>query len=123
MVNLWKETLDILEKSNKSWDDVLYISNIKKSQHYKDESLVFEIPKNEFEEVTKTINYDNGFGGNEINIQLKIVGNGWWLERCEYDGSEWWSYKELPKKPDMELSQVKALLIDFSPNLYVLEAE
>lgn len=28
-----------------------------------------------------------------------IVGDDWWMERHEYDGSEWWEFKELPKKP------------------------
>jgi len=116
MINLWEETLNVLIKNNKSWDDVLYISNTKKN-----EFLLFEIPKNEFEEIAKTINYDNGFGGNEISMYLAIVGENWWLERYEYDGSERWIYKEKPEKPNMTLSQAKALLIDFNPNLYILE--
>lgn len=121
MINLWEETLDVLKRCNKSWENVLYISNIKKSHYYEKESVIFEIPKNEFEEIAKTINYDNGFGGNEINIQLKIIGENWWLERYEYDGSERWVYKEKPEKPNLTLSQVKALLIDFDSNLYILE--
>lgn len=41
--------------------------------------------------------YDNGFGCAEINESLVIVGNNWWLERGEYDGSEWWEFKTVPK--------------------------
>ena len=44
--------------------------------------------------------YDAGYGGNKINMSLKIVGDGWWLERGEYDGSEWWEFKTIPTKPD-----------------------
>ena len=29
-----------------------------------------------------------------------VVGNNWWLERHEYDGSEWWEYKQFPVKPE-----------------------
>lgn len=43
--------------------------------------------------------YDAGFGGPEINESLRIIGDNWWLERHEYDGSEWWEYKTLPLKP------------------------
>ena len=27
---------------------------------------------------------------------LVLVGDGWWIERCEYDGSEWWEFKTIP---------------------------
>ena len=30
---------------------------------------------------------------------LVIVGEDWWLERREYDGSSWWEFKTLPVKP------------------------
>jgi hypothetical protein len=26
-----------------------------------------------------------------------VIGSDWWLERHEYDGSEWWEFKSLPK--------------------------
>ena len=42
--------------------------------------------------------YDSGYGGAEVP-NFKVVGKGWWLERGEYDGSEWWEFKKLPKKP------------------------
>ena len=40
--------------------------------------------------------YDDGYGFNNISLNLKIVGDTWWLERDEYDGAEWWSFKEHP---------------------------
>lgn len=43
--------------------------------------------------------YDSGFGGQEIAEDLLVVGDNWWLERHEYDGSEWWEYKSTPTKP------------------------
>ena len=53
----------------------------------------------DFARNTKNYNYDAGFGGTEVNINLKVVGKDWWLERHEYDGSEWWEYKSLPIAP------------------------
>lgn len=47
------------------------------------------------------IDYDNGYGGNEIPMELIVVGKDFWLERHEYDGSEWWEYKSIPKKPEV----------------------
>lgn len=43
--------------------------------------------------------YDDGYGGAEIK-NIKIVGPDWWLERHEYDGSEWWEFKRKPEKPN-----------------------
>lgn len=39
--------------------------------------------------------YDNGFGGQEL-FGFIWYKDGTWSERGEYDGSEWWEYKERP---------------------------
>jgi hypothetical protein len=43
--------------------------------------------------------YDAGFGGQNVAEDLLVVGSDWWLERHEYDGSEWWEYKTPPTRP------------------------
>ena len=43
-----------------------------------------------------TLVYDNDYGRQEIAKDLVVVGDGWWLERAEYDGSEWWELKQPP---------------------------
>jgi hypothetical protein len=44
--------------------------------------------------------YNSSFGRAYINSNLEIVFNdGSWLERGEYDGSEWWQYKKTSAKP------------------------
>ncbi len=40
--------------------------------------------------------YDSGFGSAQVAEQLVVVGDDWWLERGEYDGSEWWEFKTVP---------------------------
>ena len=45
------------------------------------------------------IEYSDGFGAQEVAQDLVVVGKDWWLERHEYDGSEWWEYKSTPVKP------------------------
>ena len=61
-------------------------------------------------------NYNNGYGWNEIRSDLKIVFTDYsWLERSEYDGSEWWSYKSCPRMPDTmcENPTMKDLMDDY----------
>lgn len=31
---------------------------------------------------------------------LIVVGKDFWLERHEYDGSEWWEFKSIPMEPE-----------------------
>ena len=87
MVNFKEETLDTLEDYNKTWEGVRFIQG-------KNFSVA-----NSKEEFLKLMDfeYDSGYGAPEIATDLIIVGEDWWLERHEYDGSEWWEYKELPK--------------------------
>ena len=54
----------------------------------------------EFADFLKEIDfdYDDGFGCQEL------FGNVWfddgsWLDRGEYDGAEWWSYRRIPEIP------------------------
>lgn len=58
----------------------------------------FKITKENFEKVAKKTNYDSGYGSVNVATDLVVVGKNWWLERGEYDGSEWWDYKERPKQ-------------------------
>jgi len=104
-MNLFKETEEMLIENGKTWDDVVFISTTNDSE-------TIEINVDTFVEVSKNINYDNGFGGNEINLNLVIAGEYWWLERREYDGAENWDYKEKPRRPKTKLNEAKALLLN-----------
>lgn len=87
MTNLWTETVEFLEKYDKTLDDVLYIQG--------DD---FEITKENFEKVAKKTDYDGGYGAQHVATDLVLVGEDWWIERHEYDGAEWWEFKSIPKK-------------------------
>lgn len=88
-VNLWEETLDILNYGEYSIDDISYVSD-----------GFNEIPWDVFEQAAKNTNYDPGFGAQEVAPSLMIVmKDGSWYEREEYDGSEWWSRKISPTRP------------------------
>lgn len=85
MINLLEETLKALSSNGKTPEDVLWVGD-----HY------YKTTWDDFASIAN-FNYDNGYGGNEIEDSLYIVGDNWWLERGEYDGSEWWEFKTTPK--------------------------
>ena len=86
--NLYDETVAFLADHNKSFDDVVFVSG---NGH--------EIELNNFIKISREYDYYEGYGGNEVPMDLMIVGEDWWIERHEYDGSEWWEYKALPVRP------------------------
>lgn len=92
MTNLWEETLRELATYGKTFKDVKYIQGSN-----------FGITKENFERVAKESKYYSGFGAAEVAEDLVVVGDNWWIERHEYDGNEWWEYKEKPK----QISEIK----------------
>lgn len=40
--------------------------------------------------------YDNGYGIQFIHGTVMLDDDSW-LERCEYDGSEWWEHRRKPQ--------------------------
>ena len=40
-------------------------------------------------------NYDSGYGGQNV-FGVLWFEDGTWLDRGEYDGSEWWQYQKSP---------------------------
>lgn len=97
-MNLWQETIDTLTEYGKTWNDVVEIRGNK-----------FRISKENFEELAKDTNYDNGYGSQKIAYDLKIYGANWWLERGEYDGREWWEFHTIEREMDMPLVTVESL--------------
>lgn len=95
MTNLLNEVNLILVENGKNLDDIKFITCDDKLISRED-FLVFAI----------NLNYNDGYGGVKINLSLKIVGNNWWLERHEYDGSEWFEFKTIPIKPLIELENM-----------------
>ncbi len=69
----------------------------KKSNYIK---LPLNFSKEDYNEFLSKIDidYDSGFGSQELEGIIWLADNSW-LERYEYDGSECWVHKELPKIP------------------------
>ena len=89
MKNLLVETIEFLNENKRGIEDVEWCGSETFGW------FSFE----DFVEIAN-VKYDPGFGGQEVAVDLKIVGKDFWLERHQYDGSEWWEYKEIPKKPE-----------------------
>ena len=87
---LLNETRDILLSNNKTFGDVLFVG---------DGSIHTKMTVKEFLEHAN-VEYNGGYGIEEINTKLILVGKDFWLERHEYDGSEWWEYKSMPNIND-----------------------
>ena len=85
LTNLYEQTINALEDKK---DKVLYVN------YGGDYYTTLE----DFLEKAKDIWYDDGYGSAEIYDNIYIVGENWWIERAEYDGAEWWEYKELPTR-------------------------
>lgn len=85
-INFKTETLDALSENNKTENDVIGVYENELDQWL------------EWEEFKRRADfyYDNGYGGEEINMDLKIIGKDWWLERRSYDGAEWWEFQQMP---------------------------
>ena len=52
-----------------------------------------------FKQQMSTIDYDPGYGRQYLRGTIWLM-NGTWLERGEYDGSEWWRHLECPSIPE-----------------------
>lgn len=48
----------------------------------------------------KLLQYDDGFGC-QYWRGIILLSNNTWLERAEYDGSEWWEHNEAPTVKDV----------------------
>lgn len=83
--NLLQETIEILDRHGLSLDDIRFI-------HTTYGDFVPSMGGRKF----LNVDYDASYGSVHIDLNLKLVGDDWWLERHEYDGSEWWEFKKLP---------------------------
>lgn len=98
-MNLWKETIKELEGRGKSFDDVLAVCGNE-----------FQITKDDFKEYANT-EYDSGYGAPEVAEDLLVIGADFWLERHEYDGSEWWEFKQVPTYEKLPFKTITALTV------------
>ena len=100
MINLLDETLEIIKKNGKSTDEIKFVKY--KWNEWTNSGVVYHECYMTWDDFLSQANreYNDEYGGTEVKDDLQIVGTNWWLERHEYDGSEWWEFKSLPNKPN-----------------------
>ena len=89
MTNICKEIEDGLNEVFEDKSEIAWIGS---------RNGAYAMGADEFFDRFKGLEYDSGFGGQEVADDLVVVLNdGSWLERREYDGSEWFEYFNQPK--------------------------
>ena len=87
--NLWVETLASLYLNGVTPEQVLFVSTSHGT-----------VPWEVFEARARGFDYNSGYGREEVRTDLKVVGLGWWLQRADYDGSEWWTFHKSPTQTE-----------------------
>lgn len=87
MQNLKNELNNILIKNKLTLNDILWVG----TRDYK-------INKQKFLD-NINFQYDNGYGLRHIATDLIVVGADFYIERRDYDGSEWWHFNKIPTEP------------------------
>lgn len=103
-MNLLKETLGAITMAGKTPEHVVEVqwtavtSMNRSDRGYAAVVQTFGATWDRFAKAITNVEYDDGYGAQEINSSLKVVfGDMSWLEREEYDGAERWVYKHSPK--------------------------
>lgn len=102
-MNLLEETIAVLKDYRKTPADVYWVGS---------SVSTYKTSWENFAAIANVI-YDDGWGSAEVSQALIIVGNTWWLERGEYDGSEWWEYKEMPEAALREHREMVSVLSSY----------
>jgi len=108
--NLLKETIDTLVQHGKTGSDVYWVGNAE-----------YMIGWDDFVKVAN-VDYNDGYGSQEVAADLVVVGDNWWLERCEYDGSEWWGFKTIPTT-NRKYTSLQSVIGRLCPSLHELNSE
>lgn len=109
MINLLKETKEILAENGKKLSDIKWVGG-----YTREGFCEWDVKK--FLKVANN-SYDNGYGSPEVSMVLTVVGEDWYLERREYDGAEWWEFCTFPKRPEKKADFNKYdIFLDYDPD-------
>ena len=105
-MQFYEETLEDIERSGHTVSDIAYISL--EGRNFKPEKFLEKI---------KDIEYNSGYGIQEINPSLEIIfKDGNFLVRNESGGCEWWHYVTVkPLNIELEDFPDNAVIRDEDP--------
>lgn len=100
MLVTFKVTPDIDSAPVREWlDNVLWAWVSCNGTFCHLESLRNTEKEMEFLNTLKSIDYDEGYGSQEL-FGIIVFKDGSWMDRYEYDGSEHWVHNKCPEEPD-----------------------
>jgi hypothetical protein len=95
----YEETIRSIESSGHSVNDIDFASIVNMDDWDNDEAFYYdsseEFNKRAGEELS--IEYAAGYGS-QLFGGVIVFKDGSWLERREYDGSEWWEFFKTPQR-------------------------
>lgn len=94
-INAYDELIEVLNEIGKSLDDIKVIS-IRFDNYNREKNYELEYIKIDNVNDLKEIQYYDGYGIQELYGYV-VFNDNTWLEREEYDGSEWWEYRSIYK--------------------------
>lgn len=97
-MNLKEATLEVLRNHGKRKEDVKYVCGED-----------FQIILDQFWKLADT-EYDP-YGAPEIATDLTLVGEDFWMERCECDGAELWDFHTMPDTTGLPIREITALSV------------
>ena len=98
-MNLKNETLQVLHNNGKRKADIKYVCGED-----------FQISPEQFWELSDT-EYDSSYGAPEIAQDLMLIGDDFWMERGEYEGTEVWDFHTMPDTSGMPIRKITALSV------------
>ena len=108
LTNVMEELLDILERIDLKFDDIMFANVVLEESDRIKASLPpgwqdadLDCFKNQ---LIRMNSYDSSYHARQKLYGNIVFKNSAWLERNEYDGSEWWELKKMPS-----WKQVKAI--------------
>lgn len=100
MINARDELLKILDGKSISCATITYGCDYADDEDRRKYNLKTGYSSDDLAKFLKSLsfNYDNGYGGQNLYGTVWLEDKTW-LERGEYDGSEWWEHKVAPEIP------------------------
>jgi len=88
---------ELMEEIGDGGVECAYIKLEESYEEYKDFILKRHYTNDDWNEFLGKLDfeYNEGYGGQEL-FGYVLLTDGTWLERGEYDGSEWWALKRRP---------------------------
>lgn len=95
--NFKDETYQLINGSGHTRDQVMFVGS---------RDGKYRMSMDKFDDLACSLNYDAGYGSQKIAADLIIYfTDNSYAERTEYDGCEWWEYKELLLHKDTDTFQ------------------